>query len=1165
MSSNSVHVARADEPYVYVIYTDANLDEGSVLVTELAHRGIPISPDDIYDPDVMDLDDAEAGGLLLADAVLIVWSAGGGFDADVAAKIGSPDILVLASLDGSLSARFPLRTYPTVDLSGWSGEPDDPRLDELAAALRDALRRSQLRRRDHAEVTADREPRDPDYGLALSDSARMVLTRAEVARGTAPNASTVLLLTALAHNPGRTGVGDVLLGSLERRQGRSVEDLVGRLTPWLKENAVFAGLMPDPRFMGLLALAEQCAWQASGKPEIHLRHLLAAAVLARQETAHTPPVDASVLTDLGTSAEELPGLLLAAVRETSQEDSLEAWESLLAVRLAGGYDRDLVDPNDAISREQDDLEHAVWAAIFAAVIADEATPLPVSIGLFGEWGAGKSTFMGLLRSEIKALCGKHGYVQDVVQIGFNAWHYADTNLWASLGDEIFRAMLKALTPSDNAPSTVQEQAKKLRDEIEGGLVAAQELDVRREAAKRESKQLTEEIRNARECQRVTARELVSAVLSTLEVRSQLTTAWRRLGIKDEVTQGELLADELDGIRRQVTSVRALLGQRLTWILAGTCLLALLVALLGTVIPRGWAVWLRGSGAIGTVTLLLGSAAALTRRVKSGIDALRSAANRAATAANEKSGRAVKAAQDKLRQAEARERAAEAELRQVSTRVEELKREHDELAPGKRLYSFLAERAASADYGSQLGLVSTIRKDFQHLVRVLDEHRHSDTHATGAKRVDRIILYIDDLDRCQPRQVVEVLQAVHLLLALDLFVVVVGVDPRWLVRSLREQYPGILGDGPRRSVAQNAAGDAVLTPGNGGLNEAVPADYLQKIFNIPFTLPAFRRDDMRHLIRRLADRPARSAAQPTAAEPGSPGDANSAGTTRRAGNAPADEPRTDRQSREAPAATEGPDGSGTTTADATATPSPHAAVSTGSGSPAPISDLQDGDASATAPRTGIAGTSGTAGPSAPETVVTTQENTRQAGAAQGKTTTGEMPSVTVPPHRLTEDEILFLGKLGPFVRTPRDAKRLFNVYRMLRTTGSITPTSTFLSGEYQATAMLLAILTLDPQLYARMVDAPRLEHGADGGLARRAESESWATFARGLNLKPPRGSGAWRNAIVGEIPATELAAWQRMWAAVEATHHDVTLRDLTAFQAWAPRVRRFSFLVLTQSD
>ena len=46
----------------------------------------------------------------------------------------------------------------------------------------------------------------------------------------------------------------------------------------------------------------------------------------------------------------------------------------------------------------------------------------------------------------------------------------------------------------------------------------------------------------------------------------------------------------------------------------------------------------------------------------------------------------------------------------------------------------------------------------------------------------------------PDRVVTVLQAVHLLLAMPLFVVVVGVDPRWLLRALRTRYQGILGAG-----------------------------------------------------------------------------------------------------------------------------------------------------------------------------------------------------------------------------------------------------------------------------------------------------------------------------------------------------------------------------------
>src|SRR6185312_2766521 len=101
--------------------------------------------------------------------------------------------------------------------------------------------------------------------------------------------------------------------------------------------------------------------------------------------------------------------------------------------------------------------------------------------------------------------------------------------------------------------------------------------------------------------------------------------------------------------------------------------------------------------------------------------------------------------------------------------------------------FVTERAATDEYRQHLGLISTVRKDFEQLVSLLKDWRVNGGDEDGRPGIDRIVLYIDDLDRCSPRQVVDVLQAVHLLLALDLFVVVVGVDPRWLLRALRDQY------------------------------------------------------------------------------------------------------------------------------------------------------------------------------------------------------------------------------------------------------------------------------------------------------------------------------------------------------------------------------------------
>ncbi|HET9767487.1 MAG TPA: P-loop NTPase fold protein, partial [Thermoanaerobaculia bacterium] len=107
------------------------------------------------------------------------------------------------------------------------------------------------------------------------------------------------------------------------------------------------------------------------------------------------------------------------------------------------------------------------------------------------------------------------------------------------------------------------------------------------------------------------------------------------------------------------------------------------------------------------------------------------------------------------------------------------------------------------------------------------------------RIDRIILYIDDLDRCPPHRVVEVLQAIHLLLAFPLFVVVVGVDARWVSRSLLLRYRRLWHiDDP-----QAREGDPDSTA-------ATPQDYLEKIFQVPFWLEPMSADATRKYLQGL---------------------------------------------------------------------------------------------------------------------------------------------------------------------------------------------------------------------------------------------------------------------------------------------------------------------------
>jgi hypothetical protein len=103
----------------------------------------------------------------------------------------------------------------------------------------------------------------------------------------------------------------------------------------------------------------------------------------------------------------------------------------------------------------------------------------------------------------------------------------------------------------------------------------------------------------------------------------------------------------------------------------------------------------------------------------------------------------------------------------------------------------------------------------------------------------------------------VLEAVHLLLALKLFVVVVGVDPRWLSQSLKKHYIGQLGLRNDGDEPDEEDEDWSTTPQN----------YLEKIFQIPFALRPMGDDGYKRMVSNLFElRAVEDAHEPAAGGP-----------------------------------------------------------------------------------------------------------------------------------------------------------------------------------------------------------------------------------------------------------------------------------------------------------
>jgi KAP family P-loop domain len=129
--------------------------------------------------------------------------------------------------------------------------------------------------------------------------------------------------------------------------------------------------------------------------------------------------------------------------------------------------------------------------------------------------------------------------------------------------------------------------------------------------------------------------------------------------------------------------------------------------------------------------------------------------------------------------------------------------------------------ADADYGGQIRLMEDVKHDLDVLERRLHETDDSGTD----KVTGRILVVIDDLDRCEPAKAVEVLQAVNLLLNFSSFVVCLGIDARIITAAIEKHYEGLLG-----------------TAGASGY------EYLDKIVQIPFRIPEPHPDEIGEFIR-----------------------------------------------------------------------------------------------------------------------------------------------------------------------------------------------------------------------------------------------------------------------------------------------------------------------------
>ena len=537
------------------------------------------------------------------------------------------------------------------------------------------------------------------------------------------------------------------------------------------------------------------------------------------------------------------------------------------------------------TRDLLDIENDVRS--FALLLAAKDIKPPLAIALFGKWGSGKSFFMKQLSIRVdelashqtflepgkdkrtqEELANEHVFCKGIVQIKFNAWSYLDANLWAGLVSSIFEKLDEYISQKGKGDAEIIELRNRLTNNLE--IFANEKILIQKEKQKLENekasfdKQLLEHKASKEalvdKIAKTKLSDIVDEIVRKSNISSDVKTKLEEYGISksriDKLSPAELFNE----VKSWSSFIKNLL--HFSWPYTIGFVVAGLVLLFVWVNPSNLASnFFQDIGReitavitlVGPLFLKFYNSFSKYKKIIAPITDYKNKFNRELEAAK------FKYEQDKeLLELHIKEK--EIAISEAESKIEEIDKQIDDLGytlkhfVAKRAFnSFIKQKVANKEYDAHTGIISIIRKDFEQLSNmfqhVQDENGATINDAEGLsnKRIDelfqedrvldRIILYIDDLDRCSDEKVLEVIQAVHLLMAFPLFNVVVGVDKRCVHNALvyknLSQYSQFADQSQIKKIS-------IITP----------SEYLEKIFQIPFQLKDPEEDSIKGMVDAL---------------------------------------------------------------------------------------------------------------------------------------------------------------------------------------------------------------------------------------------------------------------------------------------------------------------------
>jgi hypothetical protein len=123
---------------------------------------------------------------------------------------------------------------------------------------------------------------------------------------------------------------------------------------------------------------------------------------------------------------------------------------------------------------------------------------------------------------------------------------------------------------------------------------------------------------------------------------------------------------------------------------------------------------------------------------------------------------------------------------------------------------ISKYVRTPDYKERLGFLDEFEIDFKFVI-----------HAVTHKGKNPLVVFVDDLDRCEPSKPVEVIRAINHLLDADSCVFIIGMDARTVAVSVQAKYKDV------HAILDGSASGASITLGY---------QFLEKIIQIPFRVP-----------------------------------------------------------------------------------------------------------------------------------------------------------------------------------------------------------------------------------------------------------------------------------------------------------------------------------------